>query len=110
MTGLNIHFATKDLVRSRRGHGRPVSQELKGHLGVVDDEDGLSQNGDGADGACIHRLSLDTVEHYCQAVILVIRTIEILMLQPVLPRGLTGLGQVIDIPQHREAFRAWRKW
>ena len=97
MTGLNIHFATKDLVRSRRGHGRPVSQELKGHLGVVDDEDGLSQNGDGADGACIHRLSLDTVEHYCQAVILVIR-------------GLTGLGQVIDIPQHREAFRAWRKW
>lgn len=51
MAGLNIHFTTEDLTRSRRVYGRPVSEEIEGNFGIIHDDHGLPQHCDGTDWA-----------------------------------------------------------
>lgn len=53
----NLHFHGEDRTRPSRVNGRPLLQKLKGQLGGVNDDEGVSENRDRTDGAWARRFS-----------------------------------------------------
>lgn len=80
------HFATEGKRWAVRVNGRTLLEQVEGDLGVVNDDDVLTEDGDGGDGA-----------------------VEVFVLGPVNPFLLTRGRQVEKVADERTGFGTWRE-